>query len=339
MRFAHSAVMVALAAGAIASPARFKRGVNCTPTDDDGTNLTGSSVDSDNSFATCTYKAAGPCTYFFADGSFSSGSSTCPAGLPQNAATSGGGNTGASSGGSSTISSGINCTPTDDDGSALTASAADSDKSFATCTYRNAGICTYFFADGSFSSGSSTCPQGLPQTGGSGGGNGGSGTTTSNTVRQTETEAPPPPPETTKQSPPPETATSTPPPPPETTTSTPPPPPETSTSVEAAPSTSTSTFFSTVEPSSEAAPVPPSTEVPVPPTTPAAPTTPVAPTSTATEDDFTTVIVTPSASAGPTGGIGGVSNNGPNTGAAAGLRGSVVGAVVMPLVVVFWALL
>ncbi|KAJ6626708.1 hypothetical protein B0H10DRAFT_1998197 [Mycena sp. CBHHK59/15] len=171
-------VMTAISTAAVvASPARFKRGINCASADDDGTPLTGSSssTESGNEFATCTYKDAGPCTYFFADGSFSSGSSTCPKGLPQDTTT--GGSTSSSSSTSSgtssgSISSSINCASTDDDGTPLisSASSTESGNEFATCTYKDAGPCTYFFADGSFSAGSSTCPKGLPQTGGSGGG-------------------------------------------------------------------------------------------------------------------------------------------------------------------------
>ncbi|KAJ6611315.1 hypothetical protein B0H10DRAFT_2437575 [Mycena sp. CBHHK59/15] len=55
----------------------------------------------------------------------------------------------------------IQCPDTDKDGSALTGSAGSGD--FVTCTYTDAGPCTYFSADGSFSSGSSTCPKGIAQ--------------------------------------------------------------------------------------------------------------------------------------------------------------------------------
>ncbi|KAJ7078316.1 hypothetical protein B0H15DRAFT_954661 [Mycena belliarum] len=58
----------------------------------------------------------------------------------------------------------VNCESADDDGSPLTASGVSSEGAgFASCTYQDAGECVYFAADGSFSSGSSTCPQGLPQ--------------------------------------------------------------------------------------------------------------------------------------------------------------------------------
>ncbi|KAJ7177249.1 hypothetical protein C8R43DRAFT_507093 [Mycena crocata] len=57
--------------------------------------------------------------------------------------------------------SGIQCAPVDDDGTALTGSAGSGD--FVTCTYAGAGLCAYFPADGSFSSGGSSCPQGVAQ--------------------------------------------------------------------------------------------------------------------------------------------------------------------------------
>ncbi|KAF7344997.1 hypothetical protein MVEN_01662500 [Mycena venus] len=47
----------------------------CPQTDDGGSNLIGSGVS--GKFKTCTYAAAGVCTYF-SDGSFSSGGSVCP---------------------------------------------------------------------------------------------------------------------------------------------------------------------------------------------------------------------------------------------------------------------
>ncbi|KAJ7464257.1 hypothetical protein B0H11DRAFT_2309422 [Mycena galericulata] len=57
--------------------------VKCAPVDKDGTPLLSSSVVEPGDFAECTYKDAGLCTYFAGNGSFSSGSSTCPAGIPQ----------------------------------------------------------------------------------------------------------------------------------------------------------------------------------------------------------------------------------------------------------------
>ncbi|KAJ7169203.1 hypothetical protein C8R43DRAFT_1231804 [Mycena crocata] len=77
--------LLATAACAIAAPSKtshvVRQGIQCTPVDDDGTALTGSSASGD--FVTCTYAGAGPCTYFPADGSFSSGGSSCPAGIAQ----------------------------------------------------------------------------------------------------------------------------------------------------------------------------------------------------------------------------------------------------------------
>lgn len=66
MRFSQLSVMVAAIAAVAASPTKFKRGINCASTDKDGTALTSSSADANDDFATCTYKDAGPCTYFFA---------------------------------------------------------------------------------------------------------------------------------------------------------------------------------------------------------------------------------------------------------------------------------
>ncbi|KAJ7600022.1 hypothetical protein C8J56DRAFT_909406 [Mycena floridula] len=65
---------------------------NCAATDDEGTPLLDKGVD--GTFFTCTYKGARLCTYF-SDGSFSSGASICPPGLPQD--TSGSGSTSSSS--------------------------------------------------------------------------------------------------------------------------------------------------------------------------------------------------------------------------------------------------
>ncbi|KAJ7798231.1 hypothetical protein B0H14DRAFT_38489 [Mycena olivaceomarginata] len=78
----------------------------------------------------------------------------------------------------------INCASIDDDGSALADTGLGEDPGFATCTYKDAGIRTYFGADGSFSSGTSTCPQGVPQS---------DGFDTSS-----QQQAPPPPPPATK---------------------------------------------------------------------------------------------------------------------------------------------
>jgi len=59
----------------------------------------------------------------------------------------------------------IQCPPTDKNGGALTATGpAEDEPGFITCTYQGgAGLCTYFPADGSFSSGGSTCPKGIAQ--------------------------------------------------------------------------------------------------------------------------------------------------------------------------------
>ncbi|KAJ7236784.1 hypothetical protein C8J57DRAFT_1479113 [Mycena rebaudengoi] len=59
--------------------------IQCTPTDDDGTPNTGAqpATGEDSDKIMCIYQGAGACTYFPADGSFSSGSSQCPAGIAQ----------------------------------------------------------------------------------------------------------------------------------------------------------------------------------------------------------------------------------------------------------------
>ncbi|KAK6992969.1 hypothetical protein R3P38DRAFT_2801316 [Favolaschia claudopus] len=59
----------------------------------------------------------------------------------------------------------IQCPPQDKNGVAFTSSSpAAHDPQFITCVYQGgAGFCTYFPADGSFSSGSSQCPKGIAQ--------------------------------------------------------------------------------------------------------------------------------------------------------------------------------
>ncbi|KAF8067947.1 hypothetical protein FPV67DRAFT_1494352 [Lyophyllum atratum] len=113
------------------------------------------------------------------------------------------------------LASAVNCTPTDDDGTPLTSSKDAGD--FVTCVYSGAGACTYFPSDGSFSSGSSACPPGLPQ----GAGGGGDPATTTPVPPPATPTPPPPPPVTTPPPPPPATTPPPPPPPPATTTSTP----------------------------------------------------------------------------------------------------------------------
>ncbi|KAF7362705.1 hypothetical protein MVEN_00619800 [Mycena venus] len=344
MRFSTFSIVVTAASVALAVPTPFKRGINCAAVDDNGTALTGSSADATNSFATCIYKGAGDCTYFFADGSFSSGSSACPQGLPQDTVSAGTSNSDSSSSDSinTAASDSVVCPAVDKDGSALSASSSFKDElgnEFAQCTYPSAGVCAFFFADGSFSSGSSTCPKGLPQPSDSGSG-GGSTTTTPAT---TTTSTPPPPPPTTTSSPPS--------PPPETTssTSTETPPPETTSE---APITSTSTFFSTVQPetTSEApitststffSTVQPTTEVSASTTTTPVVQAPPA-TTPATTDDTVTTIVIVSASPTPSG-DGGVANSGANAnnnnsnGAVSRGAGSVL--AVLPAVFVIFTLL
>ncbi|KAJ7662843.1 hypothetical protein DFH06DRAFT_1296387 [Mycena polygramma] len=91
-----------------------RQSVQCAPVDKDGTALTASAGDGD--FVSCTYEGAGDCEYFPANGSFSSGSSQCPAGIAQDPSAT----TDAPS------SAGAEPTGTDD-GDSDSASATDSD--------------------------------------------------------------------------------------------------------------------------------------------------------------------------------------------------------------------
>ncbi|KAJ7455983.1 hypothetical protein B0H11DRAFT_2066500 [Mycena galericulata] len=85
MRYSTPASLLLLAAVAHAAPNARRQAVQCAATDKGGTPLTSS--EGTGNFVTCIYGAsggAGQCTYFPANGSFSSGSSQCPAGVPQN---------------------------------------------------------------------------------------------------------------------------------------------------------------------------------------------------------------------------------------------------------------
>ncbi|KAJ7455978.1 hypothetical protein B0H11DRAFT_2066486, partial [Mycena galericulata] len=85
MRYSTPASLLLLAAVAHAAPNARRQAVQCAATDKGGTPLTES--EGTGNFVTCIYGAAGgagQCTYFPANGSFSSGSSQCPAGVPQN---------------------------------------------------------------------------------------------------------------------------------------------------------------------------------------------------------------------------------------------------------------
>ncbi|KAK7691737.1 hypothetical protein QCA50_005137 [Cerrena zonata] len=118
----------------------------CAPADDSNSPLLNESG-LVGGFFTCLYQSAGTCQYFV-DGSFSSGASTCPDKIP--------GQQGLASNSTST-STGSQCPSTDQQQSSLT-SETDVSGGFVACTYPTARICTYFKADGSFSSGSSDCP-------------------------------------------------------------------------------------------------------------------------------------------------------------------------------------
>ncbi|KAJ7067581.1 hypothetical protein C8F01DRAFT_1228192 [Mycena amicta] len=289
----------AAVASALAIPPT-KRAVNCASTDKDGTGLTGSSATSDeagNALDVCSYTSAGACTYF-TDGSFSSGSSTCPKGVAQNAAASSSDQQQSTSQQqqAGSISSAVNCPATDKGGSSLTSSSPSKDEAgnaLVNCDYTSAGSCTYF-TDGSFSSGSSQCPKGEQQTGGSGSGGQAVTTTSPPPAQTTTTQAPPPPP------PPPTTTSST---QVVVTTAAPPPPP---------PATTTSTTPPVVTSTTDTPPI----DTPAPP-----PPTSVQPTST--QIDFTTVIVPAptdtavanSGNAAPQGGLsGGAMRRAPSAG-------------------------
>ncbi|KAJ7291547.1 hypothetical protein C8J57DRAFT_1587861 [Mycena rebaudengoi] len=121
----------------------------CVAKDDNGGSLLSSSV-GPVGFVTCKYSNAGTCKYFDNDGSFSSGSSVCPdrinastgsAPPPQNTKT-------------------AQCVAKDDNGGSLLSSSVGP-VGFVTCKYSNAGTCKYFDNDGSFSSGSSVCPDSI----------------------------------------------------------------------------------------------------------------------------------------------------------------------------------
>ncbi|KAJ7691225.1 hypothetical protein B0H14DRAFT_3906303 [Mycena olivaceomarginata] len=94
-------------------------------------------------------------------------------GLTRDAASAATSSSGTANGAASSV---VICPPVDKAGSALTASSSFDDEDgneFSECTYPVAGACAFFFADGSFSQGSSQCPKGLAQTG-----TGGDSTTT-----------------------------------------------------------------------------------------------------------------------------------------------------------------
>ncbi|KAJ6458854.1 hypothetical protein C8R47DRAFT_145155 [Mycena vitilis] len=123
----------------------------CVATDDAGSALQASSIGADE-LVSCEYQAAGNCQYFTPGGQFSSGSSTCPDSITPAGSS--------SSTGSSPSSSLAQCVTNDDAGSALQSSST-TDDGFVACVYLSAGSCEYFSPGGQFSSGSSTCPDGI----------------------------------------------------------------------------------------------------------------------------------------------------------------------------------
>ncbi|KAJ7627059.1 hypothetical protein FB45DRAFT_920571 [Roridomyces roridus] len=319
--FHFRALLVATVITAVVSspvPAKSKRAINCAPTDKTGSPLTSATADATDEFATCTYKEAGECSYFFANGNFGSGSSDCPAGLPQEAVSDTGsssassGSTAASTG---NISPNVKCPATDKQGTALTASSDEGNDDFASCTYKGAGECEYFFASGDFSSGSSDCPAGLPQT---------AETTSTTAVVTPPTQA------TTSSTPPPPAATTT-------TSSTPPPPAVTTSSTPQVLSSTTTTSASL----SAVAPPPAATSSSSTDTPALTTAAPPAPPATTPDDEASTTDVTitmtfqPSSTPGPLGAAGDGSTNAALGRAQAGTWG----AVIMPVVVAVWAML
>ncbi|KAJ7247189.1 hypothetical protein B0H12DRAFT_746961 [Mycena haematopus] len=226
--------------------------------------------------------------------------------------------------------SSIVCPPVDKKGSALSSkgSFVDEGNEFSQCVYPIAGTCAYFFADGSFSEGSSNCPQGLPQTAATGAGS----------APTSVVAAPPPPPTTTAKAntppppPPPPPATTPPPAPPVTTQAPAPPPPVTTQSTEAAPVTTSSTEIE-VPPTSTLL----STFAPPPTSAP-----PVAepPATTPAEAATVTINVNVTASATPTGGSAvplGAAGTGNTNGAVVRSAGTAVAA--LPILCVLLSLL
>ncbi|KAJ6558320.1 hypothetical protein B0H19DRAFT_1150770 [Mycena capillaripes] len=145
----------------------------CVAADDAGSALQNSSI-TDDGFVACKYQAAGLCEYFTPGGQFSSGSSTCPdsitaAGNSSSSGTVDNSSSSSTSPGSTDTASSpslAQCVAADDAGSALQ-SSSKTDDGFVVCKYQAAGTCEYFTPGGQFSSGSSTCPDGITPAGSS----------------------------------------------------------------------------------------------------------------------------------------------------------------------------
>ncbi|KAJ7710414.1 hypothetical protein B0H17DRAFT_1367 [Mycena rosella] len=123
MRTSTSTLLLALAlacASVGAAPSRRDDSINCASADDDGTALTGSAPD--GTFVSCTYAGAGDCEYF-SDGSFSSGGSSCPKGVAQDAPSS---TTDGSASSTASTSSDDSTATTSDDPASSTTSDDDS---------------------------------------------------------------------------------------------------------------------------------------------------------------------------------------------------------------------
>ncbi|KAJ7111627.1 hypothetical protein C8R43DRAFT_1242877 [Mycena crocata] len=185
-----SIICAVSAAPAGARSSHIAQDIQCALVDDDGTELMGSK--GVGNYIACIYLGTGHCEYFPADGSFSSGGSGCPQGVAQSpSATTAAASddtlafspsmitststftitttvtstaTATSSDFNDTFDAmfqGIQCATVDDDGTSLMATVGTGN--YVTCIYAGAGYCEYFPADGSFSSGSSNCPEGMPQ--------------------------------------------------------------------------------------------------------------------------------------------------------------------------------
>ncbi|KAE9385121.1 hypothetical protein BT96DRAFT_1026684 [Gymnopus androsaceus JB14] len=140
---------ILLVLSSVMSLAAAQAAVQCLSVDKVGSPLVGKGVDNGDGTVTCTYVTARACTYFAANGENDSGSSDCPAGIPQTA---------------TAAQATVQCLPVDNAGSPLVGQGVDNGDGTVTCTYVTARACTYFAANGENDSGSSDCPAGIPQT-------------------------------------------------------------------------------------------------------------------------------------------------------------------------------
>ncbi|KAJ7446075.1 hypothetical protein FB451DRAFT_790903 [Mycena latifolia] len=146
-------VFSAAAATVLAAPVGS---ATCPTRDDAGGALIESILQTNGQFLDCRYQKAGRCSYFVAEGSFSSGSSVCPDSASAASAPSS----------DSSSSESATCVATDDAGGALL-SSSDGPIGFVSCKYQVAGTCGYFSPGGQFSSGASICPDSITAAGSS----------------------------------------------------------------------------------------------------------------------------------------------------------------------------